>query len=274
MDSSNPHFREENNISDTFNYINLESFPSRYLETYFKKTAQDELEVAKFLVKEYKKIKGKPKFLDIGCGPTIHHSLPAVPYISQIDMADFLLDNLTQIKNWKYMKNEDMHDWGYFTKLILKLEGKVPSDELIEEREAKLRSLINTIELCDVLNEYPLNKPKYYEAVGCFFCAEEVAMKKSGWEEVMANIASLVSPGGRLFLSALRETDHYSITTHNGEMERLPTAFLKEEYFYEILPKLGFDINESVIEVALTPEEKPYGISSIILLSAKKKRGI
>jgi len=254
---------------EKFDYLNLEAFPSRYLKTYFQKVEQDELEVARFLVREYKKIKDKPIFLDLGCGPTVHHVLPVVPYVSRIEIADYLSDNLDEIEVWKN-KKENMHDWTFFTKKILELEGKMPSKEAVDEREKKLRGLVNKIGHCDLLNKKPLGYSKKYEAVGCFFCAEEVATTQQGWEWAMENISSLVADGGYLFLSALRNTDHYSIRTHNGEMQKLPTAFVKEEYFYELLPKLGFDMQETVIEVAETPEQKQYGINSVILLSAKK----
>ncbi len=256
--------------NDKFDYISLESFPARYLKTYFEKVEQDEYEVAKFLVREYKKIKNKPIFLDLGCGPTIHHILPVAPYVSRIDVADYLLDNLDQVGFWKN-ESDQMHDWDVFTKAILAMEEKTVSKESVLERENLVRFLINEVSRCNLLEKNPLGEDKKYDAVGCFFCAEEVALTKEGWISVMENISNCVNSGGRLFLSALRETEYYSIESYSGEMQKLPTAYVKEEYFYELLPKLGFDLQETTLEVAQTPEQEKYGINSIILLSTKKK---
>ena len=180
-------------------YLKINSFSKRYLQTYYKNIDPDELEIAKFLVEEYKKIKGKPKMLEIGCGPTVHHILPAAPYVSQIHMADYLPQNLNEIKLWKY-KPEKAHTWNHFTKKILELEGHNPTIVDVANREDSLRNIIKKFSLCNVLKDPPVSAKEKYPVVGFFYCAEEVTTSITEWRVVMRRVSDLISKGGQLLL--------------------------------------------------------------------------
>lgn len=254
-----------------FDYKNIDSFSKRYLETYFRTIDPDEEAIAKFLVKEYKKIKLGSAMLDIGCGPTIHHILPVVPYVSRIDIADYLDESLLQIQLWME-KNQHAHKWDHFTKKILEFENcKNINQEEIEKRENNLARLIKKFMRCDVLRIHPIALRKKYPVVGFFYCAEEITTKKIVWKQIMRNVCSLVSPGGRLFLTALRATNFYVIIKNNGLHEKLPTVFITESDVRNILEELDFDLEKTVIEVEHTPTQKHHGINGVILVSAKKK---
>ncbi len=260
-------------INEVIDYKNFSSFASRYLETYYQKIDSDELGIAKFLVREYSKINGAASMLEIGCGPTIHHILPAAPYVEHIDMADYLIDNLDQIKLWsKQTDNNQGHNWKSFTKHILELEGIRPSMSDILSRERLLKTKIRNVTDCNVLDENPLGRAMLYPAVGFFYCAEEVTTSKNIWKEIMANVANLVTPGGYFFIAALKETDHYIIFSDNGREEKLPTAFLRVEDFSNLLPQLGFDLNNTIIETCETPDQIEHGINGVILISAQKQK--
>src|SRR5689334_6614439 len=64
---------------------------------------------------------GRPELLEVGCGSVVHHVLPAVPYVSAIDMCDFRDDNLEEIHKWRD-DDEAAHDWRRATKFVLQQE--------------------------------------------------------------------------------------------------------------------------------------------------------
>ena len=253
---------------ETYDYLSIDSFARRYLNTYYLQIDPDELEIAKFLVEEYKKINGKPHMLEIGCGPTIHHVIPAVPYVSSIDMADYLSENLYQVKLWKD-GIMSAHNWNHFTKKILELEGMSPSTQDIQTREALLKELMNGFYYCNVLKEKPLDQHKKYPIINFFYTAEEVALNLSEWKKIMKRVSDILLPGGQLLLSALWETDHY-IIQKNGGYEKLPTARLNKIDMQTALFDLGFDMQKTIVKIAKTPSQAHQGINGVILVSAKK----
>lgn len=254
----------------TFDYKVIDCFSERYLKTYYQQIDPDELEIAKFLVREYKKIRGKPSMLELGCGPTIHHVLPAVPYVSRIEMADYLPSNISHIQSWITGEN-DSHNWHHFSKVILKLEKKDASMESVKRRENDLRKLIKALGLCDVLRKQPLEVHKQFSVVGFFYCAEEVAIHKKEWRRVMLRVSKLVKEGGYLFMAALRGTHYYTIIHDDGFHENLPTAYILEDDIIKVLNEANFDMKKTVIEVAYTPMQKSHGVRGVILVSGKKK---
>ena len=250
------------------NYSLIDSFSRRYLQTYYTKIDQDEFEIAKFLVKEYKKVKGHPRMLEIGCGPTVHHLFPAVPYVSAIDIADYLKENLEQVRLWKD-KQENAHEWNSFTRNVLEFEGKKPSIKDIESREDKLRKLISNFHFCNVLRDNPLPCRKKYSMIGFYYCAEEVAIDIGEWGKIMKRASNILLPKGQMFLVALWATDHYVINHANG-CEKLPTAYITKNLMQSTLFKLGFNMKKTTVKVVRTPTQVHQGIKGVILVSAKK----
>jgi SAM-dependent methyltransferase len=255
--------------SDYFDYKTIDSFAHRYLKTYYNNIDPDEVEIARFLVQEYKKIETPCKMLDIGCGPTVHHLLPAVPYVLNIDVADYLDENLAQIKLW-IDKHQHAHRWDHFTKKILAFEGIHTSAKNIQMRESELIQKIHTLRHCDVLQTEPVIENEKYPVVGFFYCAEEIATNKDVWRKVMKNVCNLVTPSGRLYLSALRATNFYTIIRKDGTHEKLPTAYILENDMFQILSELDFDMKNTIIKTIQTPSQEHQGINGVILVSAKK----
>jgi hypothetical protein len=250
-------------------YTRIPSFAKRYLQTYFKCVDSDENEVARFLAREAPRLKGLVgTFVEIGCGPTIHHLLPICPFVEKIHLADYLHSNLAEVQAWKEHAPY-AHDWSIFTENVLKLEGQAISPKHVQDRENLLRNKIGGLSYCNILREFPLGIPTQCDALGFFFCAEEVTTDKDEWKQVMRNTCSLIKPNGFLLMSALRGTDHYVIENEIG-YEVLPTAKIWEQDIIDLLPTLGFDLSQTSIEVAETPDQKHQGISSVILISARK----
>jgi hypothetical protein len=244
-------------------------FASSYLRTYFTAIDADERAIIRFLVKEYKKIKGKPAMIEIGSGPCIQHVLPIVNYVSSIELTDYLKENTKALKQW-IKKKDDAHNWHEFTNYTLSLEKKSSSNKAILNRENKLRNLIDYVGYCDASKSNPITRKKKFGVVGAFYCAEVLTQDKKTWDKVMENITDLILPGGFLFLSAVKATNFYKILKDDGNYKTLPTMYLLEDYFLKLLPKLGFNPDKIKIETVKNGHMDELGIGSTIMISAQK----
>lgn len=256
-------------MTSQFDFKDVHLFARRYLETYYLNVNEDEPPIASFLLEKCKTLPQGLCALEIGCGPTVHHALPIAPYVSSIDMADYLTDNLAEIKKWKEASSEAF-SWHHYTRMVLEGEGIVVTDEIINVRENLLREKMRHFYNCDVTKAPPLNVEILYPLVLTFYCAEEVGTTGESWETMMSNISMMVAPGGHLFLSALRDTSKYILGDPSGEHEWLPCAQVTEASLQQCLEKLGY-LSETIdIRSIDTPGLVNMGIPGILTAAAKK----
>ena len=185
-------------------------------------------------------------------------------------MADYLPDNLEQVRRWRN-GSPDAHRWNHYTALTLSLEGREATNAAIEQREADTRRKITRLLHCDLKQDQPLQNEQQYSVVTSFYCAENIGITHDEWQRVLSRLASLTAPGGYLFLSALRETHFYVVESANGDRRRLPSAYLTEQDFRDVLPQLGFDIRQTVLESASLEGQEEAGVNGVILVAALKK---
>jgi hypothetical protein len=253
-----------------FDFNVVSNFSQNYLATYYRQPpTTDERAVLSFLTKEYPRITSQPCAIEIGCGPTVHHVLPIAPYVSEIHMADYLPDNLEQVRLWRDNAHS-AHAWRHYTSMILRLEGKNVTHAEVARRETETRRKITRLLHCDLKSERPLSAPRQYQAVGCFYVVENIGIAKDEWVRMMRRIAELTAPGGLLFLSALRETNYYVVRSPDGTLHRFPSACLTERDFQELLPTLGFNERHTVIESMRLTGQEDEGVTGVILVAALK----
>jgi hypothetical protein len=254
-----------------FDFVTVSNFARDYLSTYYcQPPTHDEQAVLSFLIRHYSRLESLPCAIEIGCGPTVHHVLPLVPYVSEIHMADYLPDNLEQVRLWRD-NAPDAHCWDEYTSLTLVQEGVSASPADVRRREEDTRRKISRLIQCDLKRDLPLGAPRQYAAVGCFYCAENIGVTKDEWRRVMRRVAELTAPGGYLFMSALRETDFYVVKSADGTPNRLPSAFLTERDFREVLPALGFAPQHTVIESQRLTGQEQEGVNGVVLVAARKQ---
>jgi hypothetical protein len=254
-----------------FDFVTVSNFARDYLSTYYcQPPTHDEQAVLSFLIRHYPKIESLPCAIEIGCGPTVHHVLPLAPYVSEIHMADYLADNLEQVRLWRD-NAEDAHSWHEYTSLTLVQEGGPASPVDVRRREDDTRNKISRLIQCDLKRDSPLGSRHQYAAVGCFYCAENIGVTKDEWRRVMHRVAELTAPRGYLFMSALCETDFYVVKAADGTLNRLPSAFLTERDFRELLPAVGFDPQHTVIESQGLTGQEQEGVNGVILVAARKQ---
>ena len=84
-------------------------------------------------------------------------------------------------------------------------------------------------------------------------------------EEVVAHLSRAVAPGGLLFLTCLRDTDFYLV----GDT-RYPCARITEGDVRRVLPALGFDMADSVVEGVSIDTQHDTGLTGVVLAVARK----
>ena len=257
--------------SGIFDFNVVSNFSQNYLATYYRQPpTTDERAVLSFLTRQYRRIAALPCAIEIGCGPTVHHMLPIAPYVSEIHMADYLPDNLEQVRLWRDSA-PNAHAWRHYTSLVLHLEGQAATLGEVAQREAETRHKITTLLRCDLKRDSPLGAERQYAAVCCFYVAENIGIAREEWTRVMSRVAALTAPGGLLFLSALRETDFYVVKSPDGRLQRYPSARLTEGDFQELLPMLGFSRRHTIIESTSLTGQENEGVSGVILVAALKE---
>src|SRR5215207_2113036 len=188
--------------------------PQEYLSQYYEtpRVADDEKTIYQFLMSYLRRRKTPlASALDIGTGPTVHHEIMLAPYTRHLDIADFLQPNLSEISRW--LNGEGgAHNWDTYVKGILAMEGASEiSPSTIEARKRLVKERVRQVLRCNIKQAQPLGRDVQYPLVTAFYLADSVASSKADWSLYMANIASLVSPGGMLLISALRNAEYYRV---------------------------------------------------------------
>lgn len=253
----------------TFNFHQMpeRAFAKNYLATYYSRgLTLDEERIADALIRLYPEASGD-RLLEIGCGPTLHHLLPAAEHFHEIHVADYLTENLDEIRLWQ-TDSLLAHDWRRHTQFILEHEGKETTPEVVKSREDLLRRKLTCFLNCDLLRDAP--PLGLYPAVGSFFCSEEVGISKNAWQTVVSRIAAHVAPGGYLFMSALRGSDFYSVVSQDGTRRNLPCANINENDFLELLPRLGFPLSKIWIESGTKKGQEIDGVFGFVIVAAQR----
>lgn len=245
--------------------------PKDYLSEFYlaPTVVPDEIEAVNFQVDFLRKQLGdkNPVVLEFGSGPTAHRAITAAPYVSEIHVVDYMDNNLAELKKW-VDKHPESHNWAHYTRYILQCEGiKNPSEQQILERENVTRKKITRFLQADAGQKDPLGKEyrNFYAHVYSGFCADSATGDKNTWKKYVRNIASLVAPGGTIFMGALRKARYY----RTGK-NYFPSANVDEHDLRQVL-EIDFLPESITIEVRELPELEPEGYKGILLAYATKR---
>jgi hypothetical protein len=242
--------------------------PGDYLKQYYTTASipSDELAIYNFII-HYLQAE-QPHFvkaLDFGCGPTVHHMIPFIPYVEEFHLADYLPANLLALQQWLYGE-PGAHNWDMYIEGILQLEGITqPSPAELERRKAQMRSKMRRIKQGNLFWKHPCRDGATYPLVLSFYCADSATHSKSQWRIFMRHLFSLIESGGTLILSALHNTTQYKVGRRC-----FPSAQVNENDMYTILSEEQFckkTLDIRVINISGWEEE---GFDSIILVKAQK----
>ena len=228
----------------------------------------DETAVWEFLADDFGKKPPRGRFIELGCGPTVHHILPFAPHVSEIQMADYLDENLEQVRIWQ-ANSGDAHNWNQYTEFTLKCEGTEPSPDLVATREQLAREKISRLTLCDLKKETPAEFRGQYDTVGCFYCAEEVGIDIEEWRQVMRRATDYLAPGGTFYMAALLGMETYDVRDESGNLALYPCACISEQDVRDVLDTLGFP--KESIRLATSDIENPdCGVTGTLCLAATR----
>jgi SAM-dependent methyltransferase len=203
--------------------------------------------------------------LDFGCGCTLHHVMPLVPYVEEIHLADYLPENLVEIQKW-LDDRPDAHNWDVYLREVLALENDQSSQaDDLSSRKQELRNKITTLKLGNVLREHPLSDTSTYDLVTSFYCVEAVTSSKEEWRLLMSNLCRLVAPGGSLFLSVMRNCQFYKVMEN-----RFPVAPVDKADLIDVLLENKFEPSQTEVQVVQIQEWADQGFDGICIVKAQK----
>jgi hypothetical protein len=214
---------------------------------------------------------GRRSLLDVGSGPTVHHMLSLCREVDEIVVSDYLAENLAEIQLW-LGGEEQAHDWTPFTRDILSAEGTPPTLSRVRERQNLLRSRVKKLVTVDLRSPYPLYPAMPYGAsiaqpqfdvVTSFFCADSATASVEEFHTMIANMATLVAPGGSFVGSFLGGCRAYRVGT-----QWLPSANLDGDDITSALGRSGMTVNE--VTYFETPDLKDHGFDHIYVTAASK----
>ena len=237
-----------------------------YLGEYYGEVMDDERHALAFLVDAVRDLPRVARALDIGCGPCVHHSFALVPHADEIHLADYVAGNLDEIERWR-SRRPGAHDWSAFTAETLGLEGASPSADAIARREDETRARLTRIVRADVRAVDPMGPDRRasYPLVTSHYCAEAISTEKSVFRSNVANLASLIEPGGTFVLSTCGAADSYKV----GE-RRFPCSGVTPTDVLSALLAVGFrDVD---LRVRSTPSHTAQGYASVIFARASRPR--
>lgn len=240
--------------------------PRAYLTEYYGEVQHDEQVTMRFLAEAAAFVGDVPVLLEFGCGPTVHHLLPFATRAGELHVADYLERNLDAVRGW-VEGYDDAWDWTAFVDVALRNElGRPPHDWEVREREAATRERITVFHRADARRRHPLaGRPRRYPAVLCCFCPDSMTDDIDEWRRCTENVASLVSPGGWLVLTALAGASSYRV----GDVE-FPSPGVTIDDLAGVLRSAGFSGLGTTIMTADTIDDDDHGFDSVLLAVSRR----
>jgi hypothetical protein len=238
----------------------------QYLANYYTRVESEERHTLRFIARQALHLSPDSVALEFGIGPTLHHLLPLAAAVAEIHVADLLQVNLQAISDWQ-QRAPGSHDWSDFTREVLGNEGlQNPTTFQIASRENVLRHKIKRYILADAAASCPagIESAGRYDCVVSCYCADSATPSKRQWLHMMRNISTMVAPGGRIVLAALRKCSFYKV----GDIH-YPSADIDEQDMLVALRGMGCDPATIELDVQSVPDRIAHGFRGIILAAAR-----
>lgn len=243
--------------------------PRDYLDFYYTRIDEENQSLLQFFADAYKDIPTDSMMLEFGGGPTIYQIICAAKHAKAIDFCDYLEGNLDEIKLWQDGDSKSF-SWDQFIKRALEIEGLPSGLSDITKREKLIKSKLRKIMPADAFRTDPcgLEYREYYDVLGLSFVPEGITNSKPVWQELMANITSLLKPGGTLANAAILEAEYW-----RSGSQILPAVYLTEDDFKQTFSKLGLSIQSlhSIPSEILDKSDPDYtGYGGMVFIKAVK----
>ena len=195
--------------------------PSAYNRTYYAEVMEDERCLIRWQASELDgTIRGHlaklgirrfSSHFDVGSGPTVHHLLALEKYSDAIDLADYLPENLEEIRRWVSGRGLGVHDWTPFVRAILAAENVPVTDAQIIARETSVRGKIRSFNTLDL--KAPTRGMARYTApfVTSFFVADSATGEKHTFAAMTKTAFRLVASNGLFVAAYLGGCEEYNV---------------------------------------------------------------
>jgi hypothetical protein len=239
--------------------------PAAYLNEYYSDIGAENQALLRFCAETYASIPRGGALLDFGGGPALYPLIAAAARVDEIHFADYLETNLREVERW--LRNDPRaFDWNPFIARTLELEGGEPTLAAVEQRAKEVRRRVTRVLRCDASRRPPLARLEHlYDVVSTHFCAESATSDRGEWRLFMANIASLLKPGGWLVVSALKGATRYAVGP-----DSFPAVDISEDDLLELLEELV--PCESEIRLKTIGADRPSREYEGIMLAVAQKR--
>jgi hypothetical protein len=257
-----------------YDYSTLDgSFAENYLNQYYRQNREvpsDEHIVFDHLEPFLRANHSGGTFLDAATGPTIHHELFVSPYFDRISCADYLTDNRKAVEAF-VLDRPDAVRWEHYAKFYLEKRGEEATSEriaaLIEDARTKIGSAIYKSNL---MQSPVVEGGSLYDAVGCFYCLEEVAKTEEDLIQILKNVAQHIPPGGAFMASCLAESNFYLLEEEDGNKIRIPCLWMDTERLSKAIESAGLEIPYGGITLKYTENQAEEGLPGILVAYAQK----
>jgi hypothetical protein len=241
--------------------------PRAYLHEYYGDVGAENLALLRFLIEAYQDLPPGGVLLDFGGGPTIYPLISAASRVAEIHFSDYLEANLEEVRRW-LAADPQAFDWTAFVREALELEfGCACSDSDVAERESEIRKRVTKLMRCDASRMPPIDGlSEQYDILVTNFCAESATADRWQWQASVGNIVSLLKPGGKLIMSALKGATRYAVGSRS-----FPAVDISEEDLIEQLEESGFP--RKGIEVRSIPADHTAREYTGLILAIAEKDG-
>jgi SAM-dependent methyltransferase len=240
--------------------------PRAYLDEYYADVGPENVALLRFFSRAFRGLSADSVLMDLGSGPTIYSLISAAALVREIHVCDYLDANLEEVRAW-LRGDRSAWDWTEFVATALRLEsGADALPPRVGKREGAIRKCVTRVIRCDISRLMPLGEPvRTYDVVVTNFCAESITDDKEAWQGYLRNIGSVLRPGGRLVITALKGATSYSVGTR-----LFPAVSVTDEDLWRALIDTDF-VSESV-SVESVPADRPHRKYQGILLALATKR--
>lgn len=247
------------------NIYDLQWNPQEYLRQYYSQDfIPDDEEAIYQRVIAYLQSKGRTftRALEFGCGPTVHHLTPLMPWVEEIHLADYLSANLQEVGKWLWAE-PDAHDWDINIRRALEIETQSEiTKEAIEARKELIRSKVTALKPCDARRAQPLGDGAVYDLVFSAYCVDAATDSKQEWRQLMSNLLRLCADDGVAIIVTSHKAQHYLVGSQN-----FPFANIDECDLSDVLVAAEFQVT---LETVTIKDWTEAGFDGIVIAIAEK----
>lgn len=212
--------------------------PYEYLSHYYNNIGPENDFLLRALVTAYKQIKRKKSLLIFGSGPTIYSSIPASAWVKEIFFAEYLSENLDEVRKW-IQKDKDAFNWDNYISGSLKYEGKKTSKVAVCNRRNLIQKKTQDYLFCDARDEFPLGREhnRLYEIVQMDFVAESITDSLDELKSILKNVCGIITSGGYLSMFSIKRANYYLINNN-----KFPAVSIDKNVLQPIFESLNLEL--------------------------------